>query len=113
MADVHGNIGWDDKIREYVAGILVEAEADAASLHEMIVKLYPNPDHNAADRARRSAAAARRDLANLRLALQALSRVETGKPGPYTDPAVSARERASQTAARGKDDALTSEGAET
>jgi hypothetical protein len=97
MADAHGNTGFDDKVREYAAGLLAEAEAGLGAIATLLKTLYPNPDHNAADRAQRNAAAARRDLTALRMALQALSASETGSQGPYWAPS----------------DAPTSKGAET
>ena len=97
MADAHGNTGFDDKIREYVAGLLAETEVNLGAIAALLRTLYPNADHNAADRAQRNAAAARRDITNLRMALQALSVSETGSQGPYWVPS----------------DALTSKGAET
>lgn len=83
MADVYGNVTFDGMLHRLFASDLKDAGDAVIRMDELIAKCYPNADHGAADRARRALRSALRDLTALRVAMEALSRAETGSVRAY------------------------------
>jgi hypothetical protein len=83
MADMYGNATFNEVLHRLFASDLKDAGDAVARMDEMIAKCYPNADHGAADRARRALRSALRDLTALRVAMEALSRAETGSVKAY------------------------------
>lgn len=84
MPDIHGNIRFDAKVHDWFASLLRCADHDVSAMAELIGNLYPNPDHNAADRVRRAVRGTAVRLAEVRRAIETLSVEETGSRGAYT-----------------------------
>lgn len=83
MPDAHGNAAFNEMLHQLFASDLTDAEDAVTRMTVMLGKCYPNADHGAADRARRDLRSASRDLRDLRVAVEALKRAETGSQGPY------------------------------